>query len=86
MFNAAIKIAIAAVIAGLVVFAASASPKAGAADAASAPAAAKGDRLAFALRGTACSRHGWPNFERKCQFDVRMPANEARTVRVLALR
>ena len=82
MFNSAIKIAVAAGIAGLVVFAAWASPKANASDHAS----AKGDRLAFVLRSAACSHHGWPDFERQCQRDVRMPANEARAVRVLALR
>ena len=86
MFNSAIKIAVAAVIAGLVVLAASASPKANARDVSAAPVSGKSDRMAFALRGTACSQHGWPDFERECQFDVRMPANEARAVRVLALR
>ncbi len=38
------------------------------------------------VRGTACSKHGWPNFEHSCQFDFRQPTNEAQTVRVIALR
>ena len=47
---------------------------------------AKADRLSVAVKGTACSSRGWPNYEPSCQFDMRRPANEARTVRVIALR
>ena len=47
---------------------------------------AKADRLRVPARGAACSLHGWPSFEPKCQFDVREAADEARTVRVIALR
>jgi hypothetical protein len=36
-------------------------------------------------RGNACSVHGWPNFEPKCQFDLREPGGEARIIRVIAL-
>jgi hypothetical protein len=43
-------------------------------------------RLRVPTRGNACSVHGWPNFEPKCQFDLREPAAEARTIRVIALR
>ena len=83
-----IKMAAAAVIAGLVVFATSATPKANVPDADRAlpQAFAKTDRLAVSVRGTVCSQRGWPNFEQSCQFDLRRPANAARTVRVIALR
>ena len=49
-------------------------------------ASANTGRLRVPTRGNACSVHGWPNFEPKCQFDLREPAAEARTVRVIALR
>jgi len=38
------------------------------------------------IRGAACSLRGWPDFEPKCQFDVRVAVGDARTVRVIALR
>lgn len=44
------------------------------------------DRLRVPVKGAACSLHGWPSFEPKCQFDMRETADEARTVRVIALR
>jgi hypothetical protein len=47
---------------------------------------AKADPLPALVTGAACSRSGWPNYEQSCQFDVRRPANEARTVRIIALR
>ena len=47
---------------------------------------AKADRLPLAAKGTACSSLGWPNYEAICQFDMRRPAGETRTVRVIALR
>ncbi len=47
---------------------------------------ARADRLRVPVKGTACSVHAWPNFEPKCQLDLREPAGEARTVRVIALR
>ena len=83
-----IRMAAAAVVAGIVVFATSATPKANVPNVEPAPpqSFAKGDRLAVSVRGTACSQRGWPNFERNCQFDLRQPANAARTVRVIALR
>jgi len=51
----------------------------------------KGDRLKAADlpdRGTgaACSSRSWPNYDRNCQFDLRGPIGEGRTVRVIALR
>jgi hypothetical protein len=51
-----------------------------------ADASANAGRLRVPTRGNACSVHGWPNFEPKCQFDLREPAAEARTVRVIDLR
>jgi hypothetical protein len=48
--------------------------------------AIKGDRLAQSPKGAACSSRGWPNYEQACQFDVRRPGDEAKTVRVIALR
>lgn len=47
---------------------------------------AKGDRLAILVKGSACSSLGWPHYERNCQYDLRRPADEMRTVRVVALR
>ncbi len=47
---------------------------------------AKGDRLPALVKGTACSARGWPHYEQSCQFDMRRPANELRTVRIIALR
>jgi hypothetical protein len=88
MFKPIISMAIAAAIAGLIVLATFAAPKANAADVKRAlpQAFAKGDRLPAAMKGAACSQHGWPNYEQSCQFDLRRPANEARTVRLIALR
>jgi hypothetical protein len=83
-----IRMAAATIVAGLVVFATSATPKANVPDV-ERPLPqifAKGDRLPIAVRGTACSQRGWPNFEQTCQFDLRRPANAARAVRVIALR
>jgi hypothetical protein len=47
---------------------------------------AKGDRLPMLVAGVACSSRGWPHYEQRCQFDLRMPAIEARTVRIISLR
>ena len=88
MFKPIVKMAVAATIAGLFVFATSAAPKANASvDTPALPQpSAKGDRLTLHVKGAACSRHAWPNFEQRCQFDFRNPESEARTVRVIALR
>ena len=45
----------------------------------------KGDRL-LVPKGAACSGLGWPNYEESCQFDMRRPADEIRTIRIIALR
>jgi hypothetical protein len=47
---------------------------------------AKGDRLSVLAKGAACSSLGWPHYERKCQFDMRRPADEMPAVRIIALR
>jgi hypothetical protein len=47
---------------------------------------AKADRLSRAFKGTGCSALGWPHYEQTCQFDMRRPADDMRTVRVIALR
>ena len=88
MFKPFITTTVAAAIAGLFVFATAAAPKANVHDNTRPlpQAAAKGDRLPLHVKGAACSRHGWPDFELKCQFDLRRAANEAQTVRVIALR
>ena len=88
MFKPIIRMAVAATIAGLFVFVASAAPKANVSVDMRPPpqSSAKGDHLPLHVKGTACSKHGWPNFEQRCQFDFRNPESEARTVRVIALR
>ena len=88
-----IAVAAAAIVAGLIVgvpaFLTSIVPNAEAAS----PVAGvlhqpqdKGDRLRSLVKGAACSSRGWPNYEQRCQFDLRRPANEARSVRLIALR
>jgi hypothetical protein len=47
---------------------------------------AKGDRLQPLAMATECSLQGWPYYEQGCQFDLRSPAHQARTVRIIALR
>jgi hypothetical protein len=92
MFKPIVRMAAAALIAGVIAFAISAAPAANDASVAQGPEAtqlqtvARADRLRVPVKGTACSVHAWPNFEPKCQTDAREPAGEARTVRVIALR
>lgn len=86
VFKPIIKIAVAATIAGVVVFLTTLAPKANEDTRALPQASAKGDRLPLAVKGAACSTHGWPDFERRCQFDFRQPANEGQKVRIVALR
>ena len=45
----------------------------------------KGDRLPCPAKGSACSIHGWPHYEQRCLFDLRVGANEAQAVRVIAM-
>lgn len=78
MFKPIARMAAAATVAGLFVFLTSAAPESNVADAKQA--------LSQDAKGTACSRHGWPEFEPSCQFDLRKPASAARSVRVLGVR
>lgn len=88
MFEPITRIAAAALVAGVTAFAITAAP--GANHDAAKPTLpqpfAKSDRLHVPVKGPACSKHGWPNVESKCQFDLREPAGVARIVRVIALR
>ena len=93
MFRPIIRMAAAALVAGAIALAISFAPAANDYqakpdhhDTSQAPTLAKADRLRVAVKGTACSQHAWPNYEPKCQFDIREPSGEARTVRVIALR
>lgn len=92
MHKPTVRIAAATLVAGAIAFAITAAPAANGAavtqaqDAKQIQTVARADRLRVPVKGTACSAHAWPNFEPKCQFDVREPAGEARTVRVIALR
>jgi hypothetical protein len=83
-----IKIAVAAAIASVVVFLTTLARRANApADTHASPqTSTKGDRLPLAVKGAACSKHGWPDFEQRCQFDLRKPANKEQQVRIIALR
>ena len=47
---------------------------------------AKADRLPAGAKAAACSFTNWPYYDQDCRFDLRTPAGEARTVRVIALR
>jgi hypothetical protein len=68
------------------VFASAAPPAEGEPQIDSAQRLAKADRLPVHIEGAACSSHGWPYYDQGCRFDLRAPANEAPTVRVIALR
>jgi len=87
--NSITAVAAAVVVASLAVFSFSAAQEANAeprvTNALQQP-LVKGDRLARNPKGAACSALGWPNYEQTCQFDRRMPADEAKTVRIIALR
>jgi len=88
MFKPIVRLAAATFVAGIVAFAVTTAPAAIGQQAKppSPPPLAKADRLPVAIKGTACSLRGWPDFEPKCQFDVRESTGKARTVRVIALR
>jgi hypothetical protein len=80
-------IAAAAFVASLAGFSPSAVPAAKAAsDVKGEQPLAKGDRLSALVRGAACSSRSWPYYDQNCRFDLRKPANEAPTVRIIALR
>lgn len=46
---------------------------------------AKGDRLQPLVVSSECSSRAWPFYEPRCQFDLRSPAHQARSVRIIAL-
>jgi hypothetical protein len=77
--------AAAALFAGLAVLFASIAPEARA-ETQVEGSLSKSDRLPALEMGAACSSHGWPYYEQSCQFDLRRPAHEVRTVRIIALR
>jgi hypothetical protein len=87
-----VRMAAAALVAAAIAFAITAAPAANdfaptrVQDAKQPSTIAMADRLRVPVKGSACSAHAWPNFEPKCQFDLREPGGEARTVRVIALR
>ncbi len=87
VFKPIISIAAAGAIAGIVAFLTTLAPPAPEANAlANSPALPQAAANVNSLKGTACSVHGWPDFEQSCQFDFRKPANEARKVRIIAVR
>ena len=45
----------------------------------------KADRRPRRVTGSAWSAHSWPNFDQKCQFDLRRSADDVRQVRVVSL-
>ena len=81
MLKSIITIATAAAVAALIVFATALPPNATPSEV-----SATSGQIPVLPKGTACSARGWPNFEQSCQFDFRNPANEARHIRVIALR
>ena len=93
MFRPIVRMAAAVFVAGAIAFAVTLAPaanepkgNASATEQALPQISAKADRLRAPLRGAACSAHGWPSFEARCQFDVRETASQARVVKVIALR
>jgi len=88
MFTPIIRMAAAVLIAGTVAFAVSAAPAANGREIKenSARPLVKAGQLRVTLTGAGCSLHGWPDYETKCQFDVRQADGNARIVRVLAPR
>jgi hypothetical protein len=85
------KLAVVVATGGLVVvlasFLISEAPKASVPDATGAQVQrlVKSDRLPIFVKGTACSRRGWPHYEQGCLFDRRGSADDVRTVRIVNL-
>jgi hypothetical protein len=83
------RIAIAAVVSGLIVVLTAGLFVVLTADAPGADVAelerAQHDRLPVIMKGAACSQRGWPHYERSCLFDKRESVDEARKVRVIDL-
>lgn len=74
----------AVLVAATVAFAVSAAPAAN--DDAAKPVAAPVTAETAVLTGSHCSLQAWPDYETRCQFDVRRASGDARNVRVIALR
>jgi hypothetical protein len=47
---------------------------------------AEADRVPVRAKGAACSSRSWPYYDQDCRFDLRAPAKEAQTIRVIDLR
>lgn len=71
-------VAAAALVAGLAVFVMPAAPIALAQPVAS--------HLAKVARAVPCILTNWPNYAPRCEFDLRAPSGDTRTVRIIALR
>ena len=80
--NSTVSVVSAALVAGMAVFLIPAAPEARA----TASQLAKGDRLPVLAKEIACSLTSWPNYERNCQFGLRVSSEEGRSVRIIALR
>jgi hypothetical protein len=78
-----ISVAAAALVAGIAVFLMPSAPKAEAQAIASH--LARADRLPILANQIPCTL-SWPNYEPSCQFDLRTPSGDTRTVRIIALR
>jgi hypothetical protein len=85
MSNPIVRVAAATVVAGAIAFAITTAPAADGSDATASQGAAptqltgKAERFGVPVRGVFCSQQGWLNFEPKCQFDSREPADQPRT-------
>ena len=77
--------AAAVILAVLIGFMMTAAPKTTLASAAT-QAADQSDMIAGTVKGAVCSKHAWPHFEQRCQFDLRNADYAPRAVRVLAFR
>jgi hypothetical protein len=80
--NSAVSVVAAALVAGMAVFLIPAAPEARA----TASQLAKADRLPAVSKEIACSLTAWPNYERNCQFDLRVSSGETRLVRIITPR
>lgn len=84
MLNQIIRTISALLVAATVAFAVTAAPAANDDVAKQVPVLVKAETAA--VTGSRCSQQAWPDYETKCQFDVRRAGGDARSVRVLALR
>ena len=82
--NSTVSVALAALVAGVAVFLMPAAPKAEAGVTVSH--LTKADRLPVQAKQVPCTLTSWPNYDPSCQFDLRAPSGDIRTVRIIALR